>query len=432
MTYTVLVVDDEPIERMALVQMIKSDFPGRVAVYSAANGMEMLRFLEKKPVHIAIVDINMPGLSGIETLRRLRQSQGRNGTRVIIYTAYSNFQYAVDAIKLEVDDYLVKPLKREKLQGALWNCIEKLEQEHHAKRQKKNMLATLKPAIADSLLQAVESDQIDRKSWGVYMDAMEIQPGQMAIVLVWVDSWSDMDRVSRKKYVKLLTNLLSEKYTCIASNHADHGVMLLLLQQADAHTERFSERLSDTMNAICARMTAQTSLNAKVGVGFTVDDIQQLHSSFLQAQNVVGRMQTVQMQKDGNASDRAYPDYRRQGVMPQSRVIIHAYAIVRGGYKEDITLESVADQVGVSASYLSRLFKEEMGIGFQDFLTNTRIEKAIELLRDAPISIRDLADAVGYNNPTYFCKAFKRKTGKTVGAFRESLELMDTKKGDDL
>lgn len=143
-------------------------------------------------------------------------------------------------------------------------------------------------------------------------------------------------------------------------------------------------------------------------------------------------MQTVQMQKDGNASDRAYPDYRRQGVMPQSRVIIHAYAIVRGGYKEDITLESVADQVGVSASYLSRLFKEEMGIGFQDFLTNTRIEKAIELLRDAPISIRDLADAVGYNNPTYFCKAFKRKTGKTVGAFRESLELMDTKKGDDL
>ena len=189
MTYTVLVVDDEPIERMALVQMIKSDFPGRVAVYSAANGMEMLRFLEKKPVHIAIVDINMPGLSGIETIRRLRQSQGRNGTRVIIYTAYSNFQYAVDAIKLEVDDYLVKPLKREKLQGALWNCIEKLEQEHHAKRQKKNMLATLKPAIADSLLQAVESDQIDRKSWGVYMDAMEIQPGQMAIVLVWVDSW---------------------------------------------------------------------------------------------------------------------------------------------------------------------------------------------------------------------------------------------------
>ena len=223
-----------------------------------------------------------------------------------------------------------------------------------------------------------------------------------------------------------------EHVFAVVKQHADHGVMLLLLQQADAHPERFSERLSDTMNAICARMTAQTSLNAKVGVGFTVDDIQQLHSSFLQAQNVVGRMQTVQMQKDGNASDRAYPDYRRQGVMPQSRVIIHAYAIVRGGYKEDITLESVADQVGVSASYLSRLFKEEMGIGFQDFLTNTRIEKAIELLRDAPISIRDLADAVGYNNPTYFCKAFKRKTGKTVGAFRESLELMDTQKGDDL
>lgn len=430
MTYTVLVVDDEPIERMALVQMIKSDLQGRVVVYSAANGMEMLRFLEKKPVHIAIVDINMPGISGIETIRRLRQSQGRNGTRVIIYTAYSNFQYAVDAIKLEVDDYLVKPLKREKLHGALWNCIEKLEQERHATRRKKNMLVTLKPAIADSLLGAVENDQIDRKNWAVYMDAMEIPPGQMAIALVEVEGWGKMDRASRKKYVNQLSDLLSVEYSCIASDHADHGVTLLLLQQTDARTERFSEQLRDALSTICAGMTTRTSRNVRIGIGSAVDDIQQLHASYLQAQNAVRRVQTVQQQADDDAPGAARSEYRQQETLPQSRVVSHAYTIVRGNYKEDITLELVAEQVGVSASYLSRLFKEEMGIGFQEFLTNIRIEKAIELLQDDSVSIRDLAGAVGYNNPTYFCKTFKRKTGKTVGAYRKSLGISDTEKED--
>ena len=141
-------------------------------------------------------------------------------------------------------------------------------------------------------------------------------------------------------------------------------------------------------------------------------------------------MQPVQPQANDDAPGAARSEYRQQEALPQSRVVSHAYTIVRGKYKEDITLELVAEQVGVSASYLSRLFKEEMGIGFQEFLTNIRIEKAIELLQDDSVSIRDLASAVGYNNPTYFCKTFKRKTGKTVGAYRKSLGISDTEKED--
>ena len=150
MAYTFLVVDDEGIERMALSQIIRREFSGDVRVHTLPNGMEMLRFLEKQGADVAIVDIDMPGINGIDAIRTLRQRG--NSIKVIINTAYSNFQYAVDAIKLEVDDYLVKPLKREKLIETLRNCIAKLEAERRQADKEQELRQALKPAIAEAFL----------------------------------------------------------------------------------------------------------------------------------------------------------------------------------------------------------------------------------------------------------------------------------------
>ena len=73
-----------------------------------------------------------------------------------------------------------------------------------------------------------------------------------------------------------------------------------------------------------------------------------------------------------------------------------------------------------------------MQINFQDFLTDVRIEKAIELLYDESLSVRALASAVGYNNYTYFCKIFKRETGKTVGEYRESLGMKNQEQEEQI
>ncbi len=86
-------------------------------------------------------------------------------------------------------------------------------------------------------------------------------------------------------------------------------------------------------------------------------------------------------------------------------------------YMCDLSLEQVAAYIGISPYYLSRLFKQELGKTFVEYLTEIRISQAMLLLKEKKYLIKDLSEMVGYTNSTYFCKVFKKYTGKTVGEF---------------
>jgi two-component system response regulator YesN len=87
-------------------------------------------------------------------------------------------------------------------------------------------------------------------------------------------------------------------------------------------------------------------------------------------------------------------------------------------FQEDLALDQVAEYAGVSPFYLSRMFKQETGQGFLEYLTNLRIEKAKTLLMDERLSVRDVASLVGYPNQAYFGKIFRDKIGETPGEYR--------------
>ena len=87
-------------------------------------------------------------------------------------------------------------------------------------------------------------------------------------------------------------------------------------------------------------------------------------------------------------------------------------------FKNDITLKDVADHVNFSSSYLSKLFKKEMGINFNRYITKIRIDKAKEILINSNISINEIAFSVGYNEPNYFCKVFKKIVNMTPSEYR--------------
>jgi two-component system, response regulator YesN len=83
-------------------------------------------------------------------------------------------------------------------------------------------------------------------------------------------------------------------------------------------------------------------------------------------------------------------------------------------YTENISLESMSQELTFHPNYISRIFKEEFGENFIDYLTNHRIEVAKELLRnDKRLNVFDIADRVGYSNPKYFSKVFKKVVGVT-------------------
>lgn len=86
----------------------------------------------------------------------------------------------------------------------------------------------------------------------------------------------------------------------------------------------------------------------------------------------------------------------------------------------DISLDSVSEKLGLSASYFSAQFKKEFGINFLEYLTDLRISAAKELLRDPLRSTAEIAGMVGYESPNYFTRAFKKKTGMTPTDFRRA------------
>lgn len=78
-----------------------------------------------------------------------------------------------------------------------------------------------------------------------------------------------------------------------------------------------------------------------------------------------------------------------------------------------ITLQSAADYIYKNSSYLSRLFKQHIGMSFTDYLIRQRIEKATRLLADSRLSAEKISEQIGIDNVSYFYQFYKRETGKT-------------------
>lgn len=95
---------------------------------------------------------------------------------------------------------------------------------------------------------------------------------------------------------------------------------------------------------------------------------------------------------------------------------------IESNYNDDsLSLESLSSQFGISDKYLSRLFKETIGINFGEFITELRLEKAKELLRLTTEPIQTIGQRVGYTNPLTFTRVFKRTYGMTPSDMRQRL-----------
>lgn len=95
-------------------------------------------------------------------------------------------------------------------------------------------------------------------------------------------------------------------------------------------------------------------------------------------------------------------------------------------FSKDINLEKIAGEVGLGASYISRIFKEGSGVNFIDYVIEKRINLAKKMLLDGEKSIKKISEAAGYSDVNYFCRVFKRSTGLTTGQFRlQNLKLTD-------
>ena len=122
--YRVLLVDDEESVLKVLKTSIDWLALGVEAPVTASDGAQALEVMERAPFHLLITDIKMPRMGGLELIRRVRQLYPE--TRCILLTAYSEFDYAKEAIRLGVENYLLKPVQKEELESTVQNAMANL------------------------------------------------------------------------------------------------------------------------------------------------------------------------------------------------------------------------------------------------------------------------------------------------------------------
>lgn len=104
-----------------------------------------------------------------------------------------------------------------------------------------------------------------------------------------------------------------------------------------------------------------------------------------------------------------------------SKLLGEAVQYIREHFNENLSLDNVAQQIYISPYYLSHLFKEELEITFLEYLTRIRIEEGKKLLLDRSWTILDISSQVGYDDPGYFSKVFKKNMGVSPSQYRKHM-----------
>ena len=144
-TYKVLLVDDEEEVRNAIEQRINWEELGFEVIGKAQNGVKAMEIAEKLQPDVVITDIKMPYMNGLELARNLKEENP--GVRILILTGFDEFEYAKEAVHLEVEEYILKPINANELS----ECLKRLKNVLDKEREEKLNVRKLEQYYTDSL-----------------------------------------------------------------------------------------------------------------------------------------------------------------------------------------------------------------------------------------------------------------------------------------
>ncbi len=531
----ILVVDDERpvIEGISLIlrRELGSEFE---LVGTATSGREAIEKAGTLFPDIVLMDVRMPGISGLDAIREIRGRSGKSA--FILVTAYERFEIAREAVELGVLDYLLKPVSKDRLALALRSAavfvdrrgeLERREIEHRELEERSR--GFVENAFLHGIVLGEGGGEMLR-----YREALGIAEAHcMVLASAFMPPSGALDpsaenralHASFRETLRYKTNALvgplvsaraivllplKDPAQAQATRQSVEGVIAAAFKReldygylrfgfgsavgiAEAETSWAMAHAGllgvdqDSRRGATAEQEAGDAVTGQ-GVpaegkpfeddeafldslmagsperaGFSLDRILETFrpcadlplraryrviSLFGSASRVLSRrgfislgeaaammdLEDLMQAGNGRAFELAVRSRFSRLSLIMARFprltapVSRAIAFVRENYGRGLSLELAADAVGISPNRLSRLFVEETGHGFSDFLIEYRIERAKELLAMPGASIKQVSISCGYPDPNYFSRLFKKVTGFTPTAFSSgSTEVIDGK-----
>ncbi|OWA33250.1 hypothetical protein B9G55_21430 [Saccharibacillus sp. O16] len=268
-----LIVDDEKNIRYGLQVMITRELGEACAIRLAANGKEALELQQQQPADIIITDIRMPVMDGMELLERLRSQQpASEGPVVLVLSGYDEFEYAKTAIRYQVRDYLLKPIRREDLFEALGRAMEERDRrdlESERIDAANDYQKRLRLAHLGQLLEAEEGEVEARLGDLLIEEAGLTLPFALAVVTYRYEQGGSMSREELAAVVERLEGAPDRSYEAALWDRDGRLVLI------DPDADRFAR---------LAEWAEKRELGGLlVGVGRSGADLAQLPSSYRSA-----------------------------------------------------------------------------------------------------------------------------------------------------
>lgn len=293
----VLIVDDELVIRRGLKNKIERIFSNITSVTLAEDAFQALELMAIDQPDVVITDIRMPEMNGLAFIEQSKKLCPK--TKFIIISGYQEFEYAKEAIKLNVEDYLIKPIENEKLKGVLERIQNQFMLEHQEEQQLHELKSTMKKAMSflrsKHLTDLVEESQ--HYKWDEYqqlLEKVEVRFPFPCFTIITIElnanvqlsNFPDKEDLPLVKFIinNIAEEVMNEIGKCIAfEDNKNSQLTHLIFNHAEFVDENRNNIIQDSCKKLLNEVYKCLKVYVTIGIGSKVENYQALHSSYVDA-----------------------------------------------------------------------------------------------------------------------------------------------------
>lgn len=351
----------------------------------ARDGQEGLELIRRASPDIVITDIYMPVIDGLEMIQQLKDDDFQG--KIIILSGYSDFEYARKALRLQVDDYLSKPVTVDEIVTVLEKVIRSLDERNASKTTEEELRQNLDLHLKISVRHG-------KNTLHGGMDKFGIADTQASPLI-------KSDVISRSlQFSQELTDILSHQNSLSAEQMVPGYIKDLREKEVSIHWQ-----IQSIAKGIWSVLSASLLMESE-----TVSQLYHQQSVILNEIESVNSLE----QLEALIINQMIPLYVKHSNMAEfkhKKTVECMVQYAKCSYSQDITLNDMSSKLFMSRNYLNRIFKQVMGETFKDYVIRLRMEKAKALILEGDLLIYEIAEKVGYKNIPYFSTIFKKYFG---------------------